>query len=60
MGRKGVSKRKSGQTRAKPMSSGPARRHPFPATKADEPQVISSGKDSQNPVTDQKKKPRKG
>ncbi len=59
MGRKGVSKRKPGQTRTKPMSSGTARRISS-VLRVDENQPIVSGKDAPALVSDWKKKPKKG
>lgn len=58
MGRKGVSKRRPGQTRSKPMSSGFGKRI-SPALQADENQPTVSGKDVPNLVSDWKKKPDK-
>lgn len=59
MGRKGVSKRKPGQIRSKPMSSGTGKRISS-AFQADENQPVVSGKDVPNLVSDWKKKPNKG
>ncbi len=59
MGRKGVSKRKPGQTRSKPMSSGITKRISS-VRQADENQPTVSGKDVPNLVSDWKKKPSKG
>lgn len=59
MGRKGVSKRKSGQTRSKPMSSGTAKKIST-VLRVDEKQPIDGGKDVVNSVPDKKKNPRKG
>ena len=59
MGRKGVSKRKPGQTRSKPMSSGTAKRISS-VLQTDENQPIVSVKDVPNLVSDWKKKPKKG
>lgn len=60
MGRKGVSKRKPSQTRPKPMTSGTANGRVSSIVAADETQPISSGKGGLNPVSDWKKKPKKG
>lgn len=51
MGRKGVSKRKPGQTRSKPMSSGTAKRISS-VLQVDENQPIGNGKDVPNLVLD--------
>lgn len=59
MGRKGVSKRKPGQTRSKPMSSGSAKRISS-VLRVDENLPIVSGKDVPNLVSDWKKKLKKG
>lgn len=59
MGRKGVSKRKPGQTRSKPMSSGTAKRISS-VLRVDENQPIVSGKDVPNLAPDWKKNPKKG
>lgn len=59
MGRKGVSKRKPGQTRSKPMTSGTGKRISS-VLQADENQAIDSGKDVPNLDSDWKKKPKKG
>jgi len=59
MGRKGVSKRKPGQTRAKPMSSGTSKRISS-VLRPDENQPTVSVKDVPTLVSDWKKKPKKG
>jgi len=58
MGRKGVSKRKPGQTRSRPMSSGTAKRISS-VLQADETKPIVSVKDGLYPASDLKKKPKK-